>query len=102
MIFCIFLIFCGFACDADPRGARVKRIVGGAPAELPPTDDPVVYLRFAGRSAKVRGVHDYPHYVFRGIRYAHPTKGKDRFLVSTPEFFFFKFCNVMRVKYTWC
>lgn len=59
---------------------RVKRIVGGIPADVPPADDPVVYTRFNGRAAKVIGVLDFPHYVFRGIRYAHPPTDADRFL----------------------
>lgn len=66
---------------ANEHGARVKRIVGGAPAGRPPTDDPNVYLRFGGRSARVRGMRDFPHFVFRGIRYAYPPVGKDRFQV---------------------
>lgn len=64
------------------RGPRVKRIVGGVPADVPPEDDPTVYTNFGGRSALVRGVREFPHYAFRGIRYAHPPTGKDRFLVS--------------------
>ncbi|VEN38422.1 unnamed protein product [Callosobruchus maculatus] len=60
--------------------ARVKRIVGGDPAEAPPPDDPTVYTNFGGKAARVLGVHDFPHYVFRGIRYAEPPTGKDRFL----------------------
>ncbi|XP_017770157.1 PREDICTED: carboxylesterase 4A-like isoform X2 [Nicrophorus vespilloides] len=58
---------------------RVKRIVGGSPAQLPPPDDPRVFLRFAAKSAYIKGVLDTPHYVFRGIRYAHKPNGKDRF-----------------------
>lgn len=61
---------------------RVRRIVGGDPAELPPEDDPVVFVRFAGHSAKITGVREFPHYVFRGVRYAHAPKGKDRFQVN--------------------
>lgn len=61
---------------------RVKRIVGGKAAELPPEDDPVVYLHFAGKSASVRGVREFPHYVFRGIRFAHSPTGRDRFQVD--------------------
>ncbi|KAK5647280.1 hypothetical protein RI129_002172 [Pyrocoelia pectoralis] len=64
----------------DPVHSRVRRIVGGSPADVPPLDDPVVYLRFGGRSARVHGVREFPHYVFKGIRYAHPPTGKERFL----------------------
>lgn len=67
---------------ADKKLHRVKRIVGGNPADIPPEDDPAVYTNFAGKSALVRGVRDFPHYVFRGIYYADPPTGKDRFLVS--------------------
>lgn len=61
---------------------RVKRIVGGSPAEIPPEDDPVVFMHFSGKSASVRGVREFPHYVFRGIRYAHAPIGRDRFQVN--------------------
>lgn len=68
--------------SVNGNGHRVKRIVGGVPADIPPEDDPTIYTNFAGRAALVRGVRDFPHYVFRGIHYAHPPIGKDRFLVS--------------------
>ncbi|CAG9829097.1 unnamed protein product [Diabrotica balteata] len=64
----------------DERSPRVKRIVGGIPAAEPPSDDPTIFTNFAGRSARVQGVIDYPHYVFRGIKYAYPPTGKNRFL----------------------
>ncbi|XP_072378373.1 liver carboxylesterase 1 [Diabrotica undecimpunctata] len=64
----------------DERGPRVKRIVGGIPAAEPPSDDPTIFTNFAGRSARVQGVIDYPHYVFRGIKFAYPPTGKNRFL----------------------
>lgn len=73
------------AVNSHKRGARVRRIVGGIPADVPPEDDPTVFTRFAGHAAKVTGVRDFPHYVFRGIRYAHAPKGKDRFQVSQLE-----------------
>lgn len=66
----------------DERSARVRRIVGGQPAVPPPEDDPVVFTRFGGKTAKVLGVLDLPHYVFRGIRYGLAPVGKERFLVS--------------------
>lgn len=65
-----------------PHHSRVRRIVGGEPANYPPYDDPVVYIRFNGRAAKVQGVREFPHYVFKGIKFAHPPTGQDRFLVS--------------------
>jgi carboxylesterase type B len=68
----------GVVCDE--RGARVRRIVGGDAAVAPPEDDPVVFTRFAGKTARVLGVRDLPHYVFRGIRYGHAPAGKERFL----------------------
>lgn len=81
--FQILAIFCVVtAVSGDPRGSRKKRIVGGEPAQIPPYDDPIVYTRFAGRNAQIRGVQEYPHFVFRGIRYAHPPTGKDRFQVT--------------------
>jgi hypothetical protein len=73
----------GVVCDE--RGARVRRIVGGDAAVAPPEDDPVVFTRFAGKTARVLGVRDLPHYVFRGIRYGHAPAGKERFLVRPPS-----------------
>lgn len=67
--------------DCDERGNRVKRIVGGEPAGAPPEDDPVVYTRFNGRTARVQGIREFSHYAFRGVPYAHAPIGKDRFLV---------------------
>ncbi|KAJ8941723.1 hypothetical protein NQ318_023319 [Aromia moschata] len=52
----------------------------------PPVDEPVVYTRFGGRAARVEGVRDFPHYVFRGIKYAHPPTGKNRFLRPLQKF----------------
>lgn len=92
MWFAVLYLFASFMyTSADVRGVRVKRIVGGHPADAPPEDDPTVFTNFAGRSALVRGVRDFPHYVFRGIHYAHPPTGKERFLVS--------FCNEEYKKY---
>lgn len=58
---------------------RIRRIVGGIPAESPEEDEPIVFVRFAGHTAKVTGARDLPHYVFRGLRFAEPPIGRDRF-----------------------
>ncbi|KAJ8925837.1 hypothetical protein NQ315_009689 [Exocentrus adspersus] len=80
----VFALFNLRTCEE--RARRVKRIVGGIPADAPVADDPVVYTRFAGRAAKVRGVREFPNYVFRGIKYAYPPVGKDRFLRPREKF----------------
>lgn len=82
---CVVLATCFFqmpTISAGSRVHRVRRIVGGAPAQVPPADDPKVYLRFAGKAAQIKGVLDQPHYVFRGIRYGLKPSGKDRFQVK--------------------
>lgn len=89
----LYLLALFVSIHSDERGTRVKRIVGGYPAEPPPADDPAVYTNFAGRSALVRGVRNFPHYVFKGIRYAHPPTGKERFLVS---FFIVEYYNTLK------
>lgn len=61
---------------------RVRRIVGGLPADIPQFEDPVVYLNRGAKSARVLGVLQYPHYAFKGLRYAYSPTGKDRFQVS--------------------
>ncbi|ENN81820.1 hypothetical protein YQE_01793, partial [Dendroctonus ponderosae] len=78
----VFFVFCGLLLTAvaNKTLSRVRRIVGGEPANFPPYDDPVVYVRFNGKSARVQGVREFPHYVFKGIKYAHPPVGADRFL----------------------
>ncbi|CAG9859458.1 unnamed protein product [Phyllotreta striolata] len=76
----ILLFFILFALSSgDERGPRVKRIVGGEPAMEPPLDDPTIFTNFAGKAAKIQGVRDFPHYVFKGIKYAYPPTGKNRF-----------------------
>lgn len=75
-------IICLIIVNGEEFKKRVKRIVGGSPAELPPEDDPLIFLQFAGKSASIRGVREFPHYVFRGIRYAQPPTGRDRFQVK--------------------
>lgn len=81
-LFVLFVVCEVFEVKCDVRSARVRRIVGGSPADLPPEDEPVIYVRFAGHAAKVTGVRDFPHYVFRGIRYAEAPTGRNRFQVS--------------------
>lgn len=74
-----------FLTNTITHGARVKRVVGGVPAEIPPPDDPVIYVRHNGKFARIEGVrnpNEY-HYNFRGIRFAHPPTGKQRFQVGT-------------------
>lgn len=83
---CLKIAAC-FACFCAVDARRVRRIVGGVPAESPQEDEPVVFVRFAGRTAKITGVRDFPHYVFRGLRYAHAPKGKDRFQVHLSSLF---------------
>ncbi|KAJ8970930.1 hypothetical protein NQ317_017248 [Molorchus minor] len=78
------LIF--YSITSEGKRTRVKRIVGGIPADVPPVDEPVVYTSFVGKTARVEGVRDFPHYVFRGIKYAHPPTGKNRFLRSIQKF----------------
>ncbi|KAJ9589803.1 hypothetical protein L9F63_027937, partial [Diploptera punctata] len=60
---------------------RVKRIVGGMPAAVPPEDDPVVFVYLHEQDARVFGNRDRPngYYNFRGIRYAEPPVGRFRF-----------------------
>lgn len=62
---------------------RVKRIVGGRPAAVPPEDDPVVFVHLNDHNAKVYGTRDRPdgYYNFRGIRYGEPPVGRFRFQV---------------------
>nr|XP_969988.2 PREDICTED: carboxylesterase 1E [Tribolium castaneum] len=74
LLIAVKLIYC------DERSGRVRRIVGGEPAVPPPEDEPVVFTRFGGKTARVLGVRDFPHYVFRGIRYGLAPTGKERFL----------------------
>lgn len=81
-----FIIFSLLFAPLVRCNVRVRRIVGGEPANYPPYDDPVVYIRFNGRAAKVQGVREFPHYVFKGIKFAHPPTGQDRFLVSKAFF----------------
>ncbi|KAF5274800.1 hypothetical protein FQR65_LT00383 [Abscondita terminalis] len=75
---CALLLLCLLA--FAHAGKRRKRVVGGSPAAIPPLDEPTVHVRFAGRSARIRGVRDFPHYVFKGIRFAHSPVKKERFL----------------------
>lgn len=84
LVYLLSLLYCVNGLNnPDGNKKRVKRIVGGLPAELPPEDDPVVFLHFGGKSASIRGAREFPHYVFRGIRFAHAPTGRDRFQVFT-------------------
>ena len=62
---------------------RVKRIVGGDDAAIPPIDDPTVYIYKKDHDARVVGKRESPdsYYAFRGIRYAEPPVGPLRFQV---------------------
>ncbi|KAL3288103.1 hypothetical protein HHI36_002553 [Cryptolaemus montrouzieri] len=88
--FVLFVLFMNVHCNE-----RVRRIVGGQPANIPPPDDPVVYTRFNGKTAVVRGVLDFPHYVFRGIRYAQAPVGNLRF-VRPQEYILEGFVNATK------
>lgn len=57
-------------------------IVGGRKAKKPPIDDPVVFINYAGRFARVEGLKDKKTglYSFKGIRYADPPINENRFL----------------------
>lgn len=82
MTYFIILLFLTAVNCGEIDHHRVKRIIGGSPANYPPYDEPVVYVRFNERAARVTGVRDFPHYVFKGIKYAEPPVKQDRFLVS--------------------
>lgn len=60
---------------------RSEAIVGGMRAATPPVDDPVVFVRFVGKSARVEGTRNRQTglYSFRGIRYADAPVGEFRF-----------------------
>lgn len=69
----------------DERGPRVRRIVGGYPADVPPPDDPVVFVKHNGKFARIKGIRnpgEY-HYHFRGIRFAEAPIEKKRFQVCS-------------------
>lgn len=79
----VLLMFaCSHAATDARRARRVKRIVGGVQAALPPPDDPVVFVRLYGRNARVEGFRDRTNglYSFLGLRYAEPPLGVDRFM----------------------
>ncbi|XP_058821981.1 carboxylesterase 5A [Topomyia yanbarensis] len=56
-------------------------IVGGIPAAPPPVDDPVVFVRYVGKSARLEGTRNRQTglYSFRGVRYADAPTGEYRF-----------------------
>lgn len=57
-------------------------IVGGRKSAVPPPDDPVVFVNYAGRFARVEGYRDQTTnlYTFRGLKYADPPVKENRFL----------------------
>lgn len=62
--------------------SKVDAIFGGRPAKVPPYDDPVVFINHVGRYSRVEGYFNPSTalYTFRGIRYAEPPIGENRFL----------------------
>ncbi|XP_053694632.1 carboxylesterase 5A [Sabethes cyaneus] len=60
---------------------RCEGIVGGIQAAPPPVDDPVVFVRYVGKSARLEGTRNRQTglYSFRGIRYADAPVGEYRF-----------------------
>lgn len=48
----VILLYFNKTCDG---AKRVKRIVGGMMAALPPPDDPVIFTRAYSRNARVEG-----------------------------------------------
>lgn len=57
-------------------------IVGGQNAQIPPYDDPVVFVNHVGKYSRVQGYFN-PNtalYIFRGIKYADPPTRENRFL----------------------
>ena len=77
------LIYIAAVTPGAVANKRVKRIVGGRPAAIPPEDDPIVFVHLNDHDAKVYGTRDGPdgYYNFRGIRYAEPPVGRFRFQV---------------------
>ena len=57
-------------------------IVGGRKSKKPPVDDPVVFINYVGRYARVEGLKDRITglYSFKGMRYADPPINENRFL----------------------
>ena len=77
------LLLIAVICQTVISTHRVKRIVGGHPAAVPPEDDPVVFVYLSDHDARVFGSRDRPggYYNFRGIRYAEPPVERFRFQV---------------------
>ncbi|XP_060525790.1 carboxylesterase 4A-like isoform X2 [Cylas formicarius] len=84
--FCHVVLLLTLVKNISCEHRRTKRIVGGVAANFPPYDDPTVFVRFNGRAARVQGSREFPHYVFKGIKYAHPPIGRDRFLRPREKF----------------
>lgn len=59
-----------------------ESIVGGRNAQVPPYDDPVVFVNHVGRYSRVQGYFNPSTslYTFRGIKYADPPMRENRFL----------------------
>lgn len=57
-------------------------IVGGQHAQLPPYDDPVVFVNLVGKYSRVQGYFNpiTSVYIFRGIKYADAPIKENRFL----------------------
>uniref|UniRef100_A0A182R0P7 Carboxylesterase type B domain-containing protein n=1 Tax=Anopheles farauti TaxID=69004 RepID=A0A182R0P7_9DIPT len=74
---CVPLALCGLIALLPP----VESIVGGIRSAVPPIDDPVVFVRAGGRAARVEGLRNRATglYSFRGIHYAEPPIGQNRF-----------------------
>ncbi|EFN90036.1 Liver carboxylesterase 1 [Harpegnathos saltator] len=84
LLFILFL--CSFVYALDVNLTRQKRVVGGVPALQPPEDDPVVFVNKNGQHARIIGSRD-PNkgfYTFRGIRFAKPPTGDNRFQRASP------------------
>ena len=90
------MLLCSLLCLVSAN-SRVRRIVGGQPAEVPPPPseanqfttpepeerDPLVFVRRDRRSAEVVGTkHPDGTYSFLGIRYAEPPIKRLRFVVT--------------------
>lgn len=84
IIGCFFPLLCDAileSVNSETEHRRVKRIVGGQPAQAPPPDDPVVFARMYNRDARVEGFRNVRTglYSFLGIRYANAPTAENRF-----------------------
>jgi hypothetical protein len=78
------LLVCSLVDAKDINVIRQKRIVGGIAAAQPPEDDPVVFVNKNDQHARIIGSRDPDKgfYTFRGIRFAEPPTGQNRFQVK--------------------